>query len=154
MNRATVPIFWHSANVSGPLNSDALSFIADHPFTFVTLEKSTMLNYSLPNSSGGEAKVIKQAEKKYYEKLTKDEGGREKIAEKNRVFSVKREFRKEKKVEVRQKAVQQIQASLGTASAATRSWATRFWTCNERSWRRPWTTAATSRSPRTWCTSR
>ena len=57
---ATVPIFWHSANQSGPLNSMALDFIASHPFAIVTLEKSSMLHYP-PLNSSGEAKVIQQA---------------------------------------------------------------------------------------------
>ena len=56
----TVPIFWHSANQSGPLNAQALDFIAEHPFALVTLEKSSMLHYP-PLHSSGEAKVIQQA---------------------------------------------------------------------------------------------
>jgi hypothetical protein len=46
----TVPIFWHSANQSGPLNTRALDFIAGHPFAMVTLEKSSMLHYPPLNS--------------------------------------------------------------------------------------------------------
>jgi hypothetical protein len=56
----TVPIFWHSANKSGPLNPATLDFIAEHPFAMVTLEKNTMLEYP-PLNSSGEAKLIQQA---------------------------------------------------------------------------------------------
>lgn len=56
----TTPVFFHSANKSGPFSASTLDYIAEHPFAMVTLEKSTMLNYP-PLNSSGEAKVIQQA---------------------------------------------------------------------------------------------
>ena len=56
----TTPVFFHSANTSGPFSPAALDYIAQHPFAMITLEKSTMLHYP-PLNSSGEAKVIQQA---------------------------------------------------------------------------------------------
>jgi hypothetical protein len=56
----TTPIFWHSANVSGPIDSRALDFLTTHKPAMITLEKSTMLNY-LPLNSSGEKKVLLQS---------------------------------------------------------------------------------------------
>lgn len=56
----TTPIFWHSANASGPLDAHALDFLTTHRPAMITLEKSSMLNYP-PLNSSGERKVLRQA---------------------------------------------------------------------------------------------
>jgi hypothetical protein len=58
---STVPVFWHSANESGPLSPAALSFVAHHPFAILTLEKSSMLHYPPLSNISGEQRVIQQA---------------------------------------------------------------------------------------------
>jgi len=58
---STVPVFWHSANESGPLSPTALSFVAEHSFAILTLEKSSMLHYPPLSNISGEQRVIQQA---------------------------------------------------------------------------------------------
>jgi len=56
----TLPIYWHSANITGPLSDSELNFLTQHSFPLITIEKYQALNYQ-PNGTSAENKIVNAA---------------------------------------------------------------------------------------------